>query len=498
MMLYRFDSFPGLHGDEAWTGLRALEHEERGLFTLHGMRYYAGSLYPYLLSLVFKVQGASVASLRLPGLVMNLAGLGILLTLLIRHSPRSAGLFMALSCTSLLLLLQARIAWEVMAWNLFGLACLVAAAYVFLARERASAPVACLFFAASILGALNHFVFVSLNLAFALASAVLWWSGRAGTHASRFFQLNALGMAVVLMACALQWRLGDEAFQRHSTVVVIALGALPLIATGLWVAMAPALERFTQAVDAWRATTLEGARARWPRLRIIAGAALVLFLIMHGVGLSASLSNDLLYRRLFGYVPPLAVRLAGLVFVVVLLAAVAAACVRAIRAFWLDATDVHGTFWAIFLPVYAACFPLFTSRESARHYLLLTVALFYAGAVLVPRYLPQLRTRLLAVTLAFATTTQVMAWWNLSSPPRPPLDFRVGWRRETSKHMLSIAPVYEQLKSEGICRYEGEFFVREPLEFLRRSERWDCANPVSATIEYCSTCEATFFYSVQR
>lgn len=91
-----------------------------------------------------------------------------------------------------------------------------------------------------------------------------------------------------------------------------------------------------------------------------------------------------------------------------------------------------------------------------------------------------------------------MAWWSLNSPPRPPLDFRTGWRRETSKHLLSTAPVYELLKREGICRYEGEFFIREPLEFLRRSDGWDCANPAPATIEYCSACEATFYFSVQR
>ncbi|WP_224367537.1 hypothetical protein [Hyalangium versicolor] len=496
MMLYRFASFPGLHGDEAWTGLRALEHTERGFFTLHGMRFYAGSVYPYLLSLVFKARGASVESLRLPGLALNLAGLGILLALLLRHSTRSAGLFLALSCTSLLLLLEARIAWEVMAWNLFGLACLAAVAHVFLVRGSPSALAAYLFFAVSMVGALNHFVFVSWNLAFALASAVLAWSGRAGAPASRFFQLNALGMAVVLVACVLQWKLGDEAFQSHSTFVLVALVALPFLATGLWVVLEPVLERLLRAVQTWRSGRVEGSLGRRSRRWWL--AALVPFVIMHGVGFSGVLGNDVLYRRLFGYVPPLGLRIAGLAFVAVVLGTVAVACVRTVQTFWAEATDAHGGFWAIVLPVYAACFPLFTARESARHYLLLTMALFYAGALLVPRYLPMFRTRLLVVTLTFAAITQAVAWWGLRSPPRPPLDFRIGWRRETSKHLLSISPVYAMLKREGICRYEGDFFIHEPLEFLRRSEGWDCANPAAATIEYCPNCESTFFFSVRR
>ena len=219
---------------------------------------------------------------------------------------------------------------------------------------------------------------------------------------------------------------------------------------------------------------------------------------MHLIGFSSALSNDLLYRLLFGYVPLLPIRVAGFVFAAGVAVIVGIACFRAIRAFVSGAPDAHGAFWALLLPIYAACFPLFTSRESARHYLLLTVALFYAGAVLVPRYLPELRTRLLAGALVFAATTQGLAWWNLTSPPRPPLDFRVAWRKETSRHLQNIVPVYEQLKHEGICHYEAEFFIHEPLEFLRRADGWSCTNPAPAAIEYCPTCEASFFYSVNR
>lgn len=496
-MLYRFASFPGLHGDEAWAGLRALDHMDRGLFTLHGMRYYAGSLYPYVLSRIFEARGASVESLRLPGLVLNVAGMGLFLLLLLRQSKRSAALFLALSCTSLLLLLQSRLAWEVMAWNLFGQACLVAVAQVFLARQRPSALLAWLFFTVSVLGALNHFVFVSWNLAFALASAVLWASGRDSAHTSRFFLLNALGMAAVLTACVLQWRLDDETFQRHPAVVLTVLAVLPLIATGLWVALGPGLERLTGPVRAWSARWLQGLGANRKRGRILAAVVLTPFVGMHTLGFSSALSNDLLYRRLFGYEPPLPVRVAGFLFVAGAVATIGIACVRALRAYVSGAPDAHGAFWAFLLPLYAACFPLFTSRESARHYLLLTVALFYAGAVLVPRYLPELRPRLLAGALVFAAATQGLAWWNLTSPPRPPLDFRVAWRKETSRHLLNITPVYEQLKREGVCHYEAEFFIQEPLEFLRRADGWSCTNPAPAAIEYCPTCETSFFYAVK-
>ncbi|RYZ39611.1 MAG: hypothetical protein EOO71_19380 [Myxococcaceae bacterium] len=468
---------------------------ERGFFTLHGMRFYAGSLYPYVLSLVFKAQGASVASLRLPGLVLNVVGLGILLGVLLRQSARSAGLFVALCCTCLLLLLEARIGWEVMAWNLFGMACLVVVARAFLVRGNSSALTALLFFAVSLVGVLNHFVFVSWSLAFALASAVLWWPGRATAFTTRFFLLNAVGLAQVFIVCVLQWKLDDASFQRHPTWVLCSLVALPLVSTGLWWALVPAFERHTPALQAGGSAWMERLRVRRPHVWLLWGLAP--FLIMHAVGLTGVLGNDVLYRRLFGAVPSLPLRVAGLLFVGVWIAAVGAACVRAIRAFRFDASDTHGAFWALVLPLYAACFPLFTSRESPRHYLLLTMALFYAGALLVPDYLARFRTRLFTVTLVFAAVTQAVAWWNLTAPLRPPLDFRIGWRRETSRHLQDITPIYELLKREGICHYQGEFFIQQPLEFLRQADAWNCSNPAVATVEYCPTCESTFFFSVR-
>ena len=50
-LFLRLPSFPGLHGDEAWVGLRALEQQANGMFTLRGMNGYTGSLFPQLVAL---------------------------------------------------------------------------------------------------------------------------------------------------------------------------------------------------------------------------------------------------------------------------------------------------------------------------------------------------------------------------------------------------------------------------------------------------------------
>src|SRR5580704_12381894 len=57
-------SVPGLHGDEAWTGLRAFEILH-GLRPLLGMNEYTGPFHQYLVAGIFQMVGISVTSLRL-------------------------------------------------------------------------------------------------------------------------------------------------------------------------------------------------------------------------------------------------------------------------------------------------------------------------------------------------------------------------------------------------------------------------------------------------
>src|SRR5882724_2651512 len=64
-LVFRLALFPGLHGDEAWAGLRALDFGASR--TLHGMTDYTGSLFVHLIAAQFFVSGASVFNLRLPG-----------------------------------------------------------------------------------------------------------------------------------------------------------------------------------------------------------------------------------------------------------------------------------------------------------------------------------------------------------------------------------------------------------------------------------------------
>jgi hypothetical protein len=69
---FHLAQFPGLHSDEAWLGLFALQIRDRGLYSPHEMNTYTGSLYAWLLSWVFTYFPPDVFSLRIGGVLLNL------------------------------------------------------------------------------------------------------------------------------------------------------------------------------------------------------------------------------------------------------------------------------------------------------------------------------------------------------------------------------------------------------------------------------------------
>ena len=49
-VVFRLSRFPGLEGDEAWVGLRALTFLQDGFFSVHGMNWYTGAAFQWLVA----------------------------------------------------------------------------------------------------------------------------------------------------------------------------------------------------------------------------------------------------------------------------------------------------------------------------------------------------------------------------------------------------------------------------------------------------------------
>ncbi len=130
------DVSPGLHGDEAWFGLRAQQMMSGEARSIHGMTAHSGALFPLLVAGSFKVFGMSVWSLRVPGAVCNVVAIG-LLTWLVWNVQRRAGsaiLLLLLLAGSVLVTAESRVAWEVTALGPLLAAALLALALRILRR----------------------------------------------------------------------------------------------------------------------------------------------------------------------------------------------------------------------------------------------------------------------------------------------------------------------------------------------------------------------------
>ncbi|WP_216641627.1 hypothetical protein [Pedobacter ginsengisoli] len=65
--IYKLDVLPGLHADEAWSGLKAVQFQNEGVSQIIGMNNYTGILQTLLTGLSFDLFGRGVFQLRLGG-----------------------------------------------------------------------------------------------------------------------------------------------------------------------------------------------------------------------------------------------------------------------------------------------------------------------------------------------------------------------------------------------------------------------------------------------
>src|SRR5580692_6654998 len=181
MLTTRLATMPGLHGDEAWFGLRAWKIVTGHGASIHGMNGYTGAAFPYLVSLAFRALGPSQLSLRTVGVVCNLVTLALLASTcaFVRKGREGAIVFLLLAGTSLIVTCELRIAWEVTALNPLVASLLLFTSVAWADDEsggglpRRTLAFGCMaLFLLSALGTFSHFIFVVFCIGLFVTSVV--------------------------------------------------------------------------------------------------------------------------------------------------------------------------------------------------------------------------------------------------------------------------------------------------------------------------------------
>ena len=481
-LLVRLNSFPGLHGDEAWVGLRALEQQARGMFTLRGMNGYTGSLFPEIVSFVFSITPPGAGSLRLAGAILN--GLALGLTALALWKRGAAALYFALAMgSSLLFLFYSRVAWEVNALQNLLLALVLLALPHLLDQSRSSHRWLFLLLLAFSLGCWSHAIFVAAALSFAAATLLVAfkWPGESSARLLLIGQLNLL-VQIVLFA---RHFVGDGAFATRALPAMLAgLGVIAL-ATHAYVRIEGQI-----LPHAMKALT-DRRVARTASVLLVGFIALSLAASPIGdVSFFGTVSGVILLERVVSYLPGPIEMIALHLRMVLLLALFAAVALRSLRAKPSGPEQLLLPLFCLWTIAYFPALRLSISSVADRYYIIPQFLLFVAIALAIDSLRANWKIPAIALLLVGFIHAQVTTFREaFREDDRPPFElFDYAGYTDTSRHFMRLDALTNELKSRATCRVESSsFFIVQPMRFLMAAGQ-PCTGNGAVRVEYCAAC----------
>ena len=485
----RLGTMPGLHGDEAWFGLRAWNIANGRSASIHGMNAYTGAAFPYLVSLVFRALGPSQISLRAVGVACNLTMLTVLASTcaFVRKSKEGAIVFLLLAGASLIVTCELRVAWEVTALNPLLASVLLATSVVWVADSsagglpRRTLTLGCAgLFLVSALGTFSHFIFVVFCIGLLIASVVSALRCRTASSLQLAAALCVSLANLVVLGLAKLWLF------KHARSPTPAVG-------GFLVGLV--LEAFVLARVLSSAEVISRARARLERGSRALGWLLtgyftvggIAFAITHSMAFVQTLANDVLVRRLYSVPLPLPLLLLSYAYVAMLSLVYVGELVRLAKG---GAAAGGETFLLVLPAASAAALPLFVHANSIRHYVPIVLTLLLGVWVRLSRLEGFLRKTAMWALFGYGAVLNAFVLAIVRSPQHyndvTPMHFRLGHSIETSAHFLALDEIFARMTADGVATTvtAEPFFIGGPLEFYAVAVPVKPTPATVATINY--------------
>lgn len=492
LVFYRLDSYPGLHGDEAWVGLFASRMRTLGVFTPHEMNTYTGPFYAWFVSQWFGLLGEGVFSLRITGALLNLAALLVMLIHLGKRMGReSAWVLLYLAGSSAMFFYTSRIAWEVCAVQTFCLAVILSSSYGMVEKGRFSPAAVFAFFAANYFGVWNHFIFLSVPFSLFI-TFLLYLVLYRDWDQLKFFLLSTANIAMVGLVTIAKPPLTEAFWTAHQAPLLAVTASVPFV-------FAASFNVFSRRVSRLARRFLEAFAAPGPAkaLKGLFFLALVAFFIYHAASLIQIWSNVSVFNRVASWQPPVLMAVGLYVWAAVLLASCFFFAYRHAALKRISRLSPYERFLVFWPVVYAATFIAFRHTSSIRHYTSMSFLFMISAAYVLPRIKRMRRAPVVAAGLLVALVLNVCYWSELRDPGvRRPIHFRIGWRSEKSSDFLKKDFVYEILEREKICHLDqDESMIDIPIFFHWHEHPYSCENTRSIGVRYCWECEEPPFFS---
>jgi hypothetical protein len=496
--------FPGIHSDEAWMGLRAIEMQSNGIGTVSGMTWYTGSIYPYLVSISFDVFGVNNWALRVPAVVSYVMFLFIVIASIWRYFGFFSAVVLAgLLGQSLLFIWYGRISWEItgLDWLLFAIFLSLLFEMhrrVYLDPRKGDIGIVFLLNLSGWFGSVNHIIFSVMILAIVVASLLSWVVS--GTEPARRFATRIVSVCFVLPLLLIKLPILATSAPIAISYVLITpiLGFCSYyLATraGLTHQVLQALK--DGALFAWRTTTF-----RWLVVVLLATAA-GLFSTRYAWSLFQVLANTALVDRVASGGIHLSIRL---IYWGVSVAIIAQYIYQVFRQ-WADnraavSQPVRDIVFLLFLATifFLLLMPILKPAGSIRFLAMPVILIFVSIAIMVPRNLAshaRLFLGMIALSVLVTLSTDILA--KRSFGTRPPKEFSVGLGAvETSAHFLSLQPITNILRDQKICVADlrAPISIMRSLEFAYSTKEWACSRGDIFKLDYCKLCDDQGYFDL--
>jgi len=467
--LFRLDILPGLHGDEAWAGLKAHDYQLSGIDQLSGMTPYTGILQNLMAELSFKFFGVGVFQLRLPGTVANLISLVIIAITFRRCAAyKESAIFLLLIASSALFLTSARVAWEVNSLTLLFIS-LSFLSIVEISRGNPHFHMiwVCLFFTANVFGTYNHVIFSCIPVS-AFCGLVLWSNYCKSADYKDLLVLLAVNFFNVCLAFVLM-RYQLNFIHQH-------IYYFPLIFIAFLSIQYKAYNRLKI--------------VNWAYMQLIPPVViqylLALFVLgfayTHGKAFFEMLGAYSVILQLYSYE-------SSLTFKIGYILCSATFLLYLLRYIIADLADSKNAAPVFFILSYLGIFNLYTMKCSFRYYLgIIAILSIYLAFKLASERFGRKPFFLSQLTLLILLNAQLLDIFINNPIAVKAVDFKIGnGQTETSAHFLPKEPLIDFLKKENISNinYQTDpYFIDQPVRFYKLVAPWKELPSNTATVDY--------------
>ena len=407
---YKIASVPGLHYSEAYFGSKAIEINQTGVTSIHGMNVITSSFYPAFVSVFFKYFGVSIYNLRLISVLLNLVGVFLVASFIaIRFSLIQSLLYLLFVNISTYFILYARVAFEVTAFNHFLVSLLTLFFYSFLGKNKDSTFRVFFMYSLIFMGCINHFIFVGIPLAFFITSCV--FQSKYSKHEMRIVPLSFWALVIAAGICLLKPCVSDEFFVNNRIAVLIFFLSFPFLGVTFYQISRNRIQNLFWAIREYLLSWAKGSKLR-KKASIPVLIISLLSIFCYTPLLIGYLANIYPMMKFFSYRPSSYYQLTGFLFVSILSYSLFKEK-KFLSSSFKSRNDVFLKFIVLFTLIYFCSFFITTSRAKVRYLLMFNSFFLLSCSLLIKRYRKLIFLVLVIFSLAYHLARRVIKYFHV-------------------------------------------------------------------------------------